>query len=187
MMTFVGAALVEVCSSLTPPAAHDAPISHLHSFANCPGTNTCSLQTTLQILKHKNQHQKAAKKTPWTRHHDVSNSTPHPSAHATPLGLLFSPQDPKFFWHLFTAVITPYPNHHGRAVDLLRNRVDVGLCCATNMAFSDSVPTLHLPRVWLQSNVARCRQTWLRNFSLDFFCGKINGAFMELIGGWFCS
>ena len=97
MMTFVGAALVEVCSSLTPPAAHDAPISHLHSFANCPGTNTCSLQTTLQILKHKNQHQKAAKKTPWTRHHDVSNSTPHPSAHATPLGLLFFPTRPQVF------------------------------------------------------------------------------------------
>lgn len=119
-------------------------------------------------------------------YHDVSNSTPHPSAHATPLGLLFfSPQDLEFFLTFVYCCdyYTPYPNHHGRTVDLLRNRVDVGLCCATNMAFSDSVPTLHLPRVRQQSNVARCPQTWLNNFSLDFFCGKIHGVFMELIGG----
>ena len=87
-----------VCSSLTPPAAHDAPISHLHSFANCPGTNTCSLQTTLQILKHKNQHQKAAKKTPWTRHTWCIKQHPTPKRTRYAARLTFFPhKTPSFF------------------------------------------------------------------------------------------
>lgn len=113
MMTFVGAALVEVCSSLTPPAAHDAPISHLHSFANCQGTNTCSLQTALQILKHKNQHQKAAKKTPWTRHHDVSwcikqHPTPKRTRYAA-RPTFFFPTRPRVFFDICLLLWLLYP------------------------------------------------------------------------------